>query len=455
MAKAPDDPSAGTTIERPRHDPPRAGAATYRIWVHEGVDAGKNVTIDGTKPLPLYIGQGPSCELRLTDRLVSRRHLALDLVDRKLRITDVGSKNGTQANGLIVLDAFLRGGEAIKIGETTLAVELVAPATAVEVAEDTSFGSVFGASTEMRRLYPTCARLAATDVTILVEGETGTGKELLAESLHAASARADAPFIVFDCSTAAPSLLESDLFGHEKGAFTGATGARRGVFEQAHGGTLFIDEIGDLDLSLQPRLLRAIERGEIRRVGGEKLIKVDVRILAATRRDLEREVQAGRFRDDLFHRLAVARIELPPLRRRPGDIALLAARFARELGGARARIPDALLVKWEDYAWPGNVRELRNAVARFVALGEAPTNSSASTASLTENAPTPSDDVVARAIAERLPYTRARAAVLEDFEQRYVEWVLRENGGNVARAAEQSGIARRHFQRVKARSQRD
>src|SRR5688572_6606778 len=160
----------------------------------------------------------------------------------------------------------------------------------------------------MRRLYPLCTRLAATRVSVLIEGETGTGKEVLAESLHEVGG-SKGPFIVFDCTAVSPGLVEAELFGHERGAFTGAVHSRAGVFEQAHGGTLFIDEIGDLELTLQPKLLRAIDRGEIRRVGGTQVIKVDLRILAATRRDLDREVAAGRFRDDLFHRLAIARIE--------------------------------------------------------------------------------------------------------------------------------------------------
>lgn len=179
-----------------------------------------------------------------------------------------------------------------------------------------SFGRLLGGSPAMRRLYPLCERLAGSTVPIVIEGETGTGKEQLAEALHEQSSRADKPFVILDCTTIAPNLIESELLGHEKGAFTGAMRTREGVFERANGGTLLIDEIGDLPLELQPKLLRAIERGVITRVGGSKPVVVDVRLLAATRRDLDREVQLGRFRDDLFHRIAVARVELPPLRER-------------------------------------------------------------------------------------------------------------------------------------------
>src|SRR6185295_1871125 len=177
-------------------------------------------------------------------------------------------------------------------------------------------------------------------------------------------------FVVFDCTAVPPTLVESELFGHERGAFTGAIANRKGVFEQADGGTLLIDEIGDLEPHLQPKLLRALERSEVRRVGGTGWVKVDVRVLSATRRDLDKEVAAGRFRDDLYHRLAVTRIELPPLRKRRGDVALLARAFAARLGATLDAFGHETLARWEDYTWPGNVRELRNAVARRIALGE-------------------------------------------------------------------------------------
>jgi transcriptional regulator with GAF, ATPase, and Fis domain len=452
MAQPPKDAGA-TTVERPRHDPARAAAATFRLTVTEGPDRGKSLVLDGTQPLPAYVGQGPSCALRLADRTVSRRHAAFDMVDRRLRLTDAGSRNGTSVDGLAVVDVYLRGGETIRLGESALRIDVTDPATSVPVSACTGFGRLVGASTEMRRMYPVCERLAAVDVPVLIEGETGTGKEVLAESLHQQGPRAEGPFVVFDCAAVTPSLVESDLFGHERGAFTGAVGTRRGVFELAHGGTLLIDEIGELSPELQPKLLRAIERSEVRRVGADRPVRVDVRILSATRRDLDREVQAGRFRDDLYHRLAVARVELPPLRRRRGDLPLLAAHLCEELGASRKALPDDLLLRWEDYGWPGNVRELRNAVARWLALGDEA--ESRRRGSPMPGAAAGGDDVVARVIADRLPYVHARARVLEDFERRYVERVLEEHGGNVARAAAASGIARRHFQRVKARSLRE
>jgi DNA-binding NtrC family response regulator len=246
-----------------------------------------------------------------------------------------------------------------------------------------------------------------------------------------------------------PSLVESALFGHERGAFTGAAAAREGVFEQASGGTLLIDEIGDLDPSLQPKLLRAIERSSVQRVGASGWIKVDVRVIAATRRDLEEEIQAGRFRDDLYYRLAVARIEMPALRERTGDVRLLAAHFWEKHGG-KGPIPDELVETLERYPWPGNVRELSNAVAHKVAMGEL-----ADLGALRRErgqADGRAGDVVSRAIAERLPYAAARKEVLEDFERRYLAWVLDQHGGNVSRAAEASGIARRYFYVLRGKS---
>jgi two-component system response regulator HydG len=319
----------------------------------------------------------------------------------------------------------------------------------------------------MRRLYPLCERLAQSDVAVVIEGETGTGKEVLAESLHDASPRAGSPFVVFDCTAVAPSLLESALFGHERGAFTGALAQHRGAFEQAHGGTLFLDEIGELEPCLQPKLLRAIERGEVQRVGSGRWQRVDVRILAATRRDLDSEVRRGRFRDDLFFRVAVGRIELPPLRRRGEDIALLASHFWKQL--APGPLPVAFLRQLESYGWPGNVRELRNAVARHVALGDALDSSAFHMPDAPPVAPDAAprardvgcelgrgdgSDPIDRVLARDLPLTRARAELVEEFERRYVRRALDLHAGHVGRAAEASGVALRYFQLLKAKRAR-
>jgi DNA-binding NtrC family response regulator len=348
-------------------------------------------------------------------------------------------------DGVCVGDAYLEGGEAVRIGATVLLVARRNRTTPPEIPAATSFGRVVGASAEMRRLYPLCAKLAASTVPVVIEGETGTGKEVLAEALHEEGPRARRPFVVFDCTAVPPNLVESELFGHERGAFTGAVQSRKGVFEQADGGTLLIDEIGDLALALQPKLLRAIERAQIRRVGGDRSIEVHVRILAATRRDLDHEVAAGLFRDDLFHRLAVARIELPPLRARHGDVPTLVAHFCGSLGADPSALGAELLRRWEDYPWPGNVRELRNAVARHLALGELATD--------TASGEHPKAwDLIERVLEMDLPLSEARDRVVEEFERRYLERVLARNKGVVTDAARASGVARRHFQRLRARS---
>jgi transcriptional regulator with GAF, ATPase, and Fis domain len=298
----------------------------------------------------------------------------------------------------------------------------------------------------MRRLYPLAERMARSDMPVVIEGETGTGKELVAEALHTEGRRADKPFVVFDCTTVAPNLVESELFGHERGAFTGALAVRKGVFELADGGTLFIDEIGDLDLSLQPKLLRAIQRSEVRRVGGDRWLPVDVRVIAATRRDLDQEVQEGRFREDLFFRLVVARIELPPLRSRKGDVTLLAHHLWKQLGG-EGTVPYDVVQRCDAYAWPGNVRELYNEVARRIALGDLDEVARArSTGSVHEK------DFLGSVLALDLPIARARQKLLEEFHRRYVERVIAQHGGNITRAAAASGLALRYFQILRKQS---
>jgi two-component system response regulator HydG len=447
---ADNDAGSATALSAQSGLPP-ATVTSFLLVVVEGPDAGKTFCLDGSNPSRTFIGQSAACEIRLVDRQVSRRHAALELTGRSLRLTDLASTNGTFANGVSVVEANLTGGELVRLGETTLRIGAGEPAT-LPTSSAASFRRVIGASVEMRCLYPLCERLAQSSLPLVIEGETGTGKELLAESIHEASPRSGGPFIVLDCTAIPPSMMEAELFGHERGAFTGAVATRRGLFEQADGGSLLVDEIGELDLSLQSRLLRAIERSEVRRVGGDTWIRVDVRVMAATRRDLDHEVQARRFRDDLFYRLAVARIELPPLRRREGDVTLLASHFWRTLGGGETPMPYSLLRELERHTWPGNVRELHNAVARRLALGD-----DVQTSALPpddEPGPPPSpvaDGVIDTVLGLDLPLAPARERVVQAFERRYVERVLARHGGNVARAAEASGVARRYFNILKAR----
>jgi two-component system, NtrC family, response regulator HydG len=441
------DLEEGSTARRPRHGESADPCASFVVKVVTGPDSGASFSIDASEPTPILIGQSASCAIRLTDPEVSRRHARLDFVANRLRAVDLDSTNGTLVTGIAIGEAYLQGGELVQLGGTVLRIERRTDGPIQLLSRQSRFGRVIGQSPEMRRLYPVMERLATSDVPVVIEGETGTGKEVLAEALHECGPRSRAPFVVFDCTTVSPGLMESELFGHERGAFTGAVSSRKGVFEQAHGGTLFIDEIGDLDLALQPKLLRAIERAEIRRVGSDHVQRVDVRVVAATRRDLDREVQLGRFRDDLYYRLVVGRIELPPLRLRREDIALLAQHFWFELGGDPTKLVPELLARWQDSPWPGNVRQLRNAVAQRLALGELGTASLSDAAEAPDaESKTTSPDFIEHVLGESLALPIARLRVVEEFERRYIARALEQYGGNVARAAEASGIARRYFQ---------
>ena len=452
-----------TTAVRKPELPTSSPPAGFVLEVIAGADVGQSHFIEGRA----LVGQSPACDLQLTDVQVSRRHLSCEQEGGALRVRDLSSSNGTRANGVTIVEVVLRGGEQLSLGESVLRVRAVSHPPSSPLPRETSFGRVLGASTAMRRLFPLCARLAGSTVPLVIEGETGTGKELVAEAMHETGPRARGPFVVFDCTAVPDNLVEAALFGHERGAFTGAIDSRKGVFEQAHGGTLLIDEIGDLDIALQAKLLRAIERSEVKRVGGDRFLKVDVRIIAATRRDLDHEVQAGRFRDDLFYRLAVARLELPPLRKREGDVELLALSFWRSIGGAGA-LPRELERRIADYAWPGNVRELYNTVSRYVALGDLSDSEALRTPSFAsetkaKRAPDASlasralpigeeaDDVIGETIAMELSFPAARRRVVERFERRYLAHVLDKHGGNVAKAAAAAGVARRYFQFVRAR----
>ena len=420
--------------------------AVFRVTVVEGTDVGANVVVDGGAEV--LVGQSPVCGLRLTDPTVSRRHLSMEVVGDRLRVRDLGSSNGTYAGEMGIVEALVRGGESLLLGATLVRVDREKSAAPSPQTTDIHFGEVFGVSREMRRLYPLLSRLASIDVPVLVEGETGTGKELVARALHDRGKRAASPFVVLDCTAISPTLVESELFGHEKGSFTGATAQRKGVFEQAHKGTLFIDEIGDLPLDMQPKLLRALERSEVRRVGGTAWIQCDVRVVAATRRNVDELVQEQRFRDDLFHRLSVGRVELPPLRRRRGDVLALIEHFCKEQGKDLRAISGAILSEWSQAPWPGNVRELRNAVTRELALGDL----NRLEALTGEHPISTSNEDFESILALDLPFVAARQRVVDAFQRRYLERVLAQNGGSPQKAAQASGIAPRYFRLLRARS---
>ncbi len=447
------------TLERPK---PAAGSIeepSLTLEVISGADIGLALTIDPTEQVGrVFVGKSQACQLALSDPLASRRHFAVEVDERGVRLTDLDSTNGTLVNGVRVLEAILFGGELVRVGDTTIALRL-GEKRVRKLSGATRFGRFLGASPELTRLYPVCERLALSDVPVILEGETGTGKELLAEALHEASPRASGPFVVFDCTTSPSGLLEARLFGHERGAFTGAVGTRTGVFEEASGGTLLIDEIGDLDIALQAKLLRAVQTGQVQRLGGSQWIKTNVRVLAATRRDLEKEIQAGRFRDDLYYRLAVARLEIPPLRRRISDIRLLAEHLWAQACPDGPPISDDLVARLESYSWPGNVRELSNAVQHHAALGDLADESVLNRAAPVTDPPDATaapiargdGGVIASVIARELPFPRARQEVMEAFEERYVDAMLDKHDHNISKAAAAAGIARRYFYTIRTR----
>ena len=267
-------------------------------------------------------------------------------------------------------EAFVEHGTQIVLGAAPIVFEVTSEGAEVVLSGKRAFGGLIGSSPSMREIFSLLERVAPTDFTVLIEGESGTGKELVAEAIHASSARAEGPLVVVDCSAIARDLIASELFGHTKGAFTGAAGARKGAFEAARGGTLFLDELGELPLDLQPKLLRALESREVKPVGANDTIKTDVRIVAATNRTLAHEVRAGSFREDLYYRFAVIRVALPPLRERPEDIEPLVEHFlrgARKLTGRESvEISYKTMDKLKRHKWPGNVRELKNFVERAV-----------------------------------------------------------------------------------------
>jgi DNA-binding NtrC family response regulator len=310
------------------------------------------------------------------------------------------------------------------------------------VERDFGMGSLVGRGPAMRAVFETMRKVAETDLTVLVRGESGTGKELVAQALHEASPRRGGPFVAVNCAAISRELVESELFGHEKGAFTGADARRLGRFEAAHGGTIFLDEIGDMAPDTQAKVLRVLQERSFERVGGAKPIAVDVRVVAATHRDLEKDVAAGRFREDLYYRLKVVEIRLPALRERPEDLPALAERFlaeaAEKLGRPRKRLAPGAFAALAAHAWPGNARELRNVIEQSAVLAPGE-EIEAADLRLGNDAP-------ARAAAGELPFSEAKRVAVEGFEREFLLRALRANGGNVSRTAEAIGMVRQSLQ---------
>ena len=407
-----------------------------KLVITKGADAGRTATID--QPT-FVIGTGQSADVRIGDPAVSREHVRVSLQPNGVRVRDDGSKNGTWLGGVRIKDVLLSTDTSIVIGGTTIAITVEAESLELQLSESDRFGDAIGGSAVMRNLFATLEKVAPTDLTVLLEGESGTGKDVLARAIHARSSRKDEPMVVVDCGAIAPTLVESELFGHERGAFTGADQARKGVFEEANGGTLFLDEVGELPVDMQPKLLRALEAREVRPIGARAPKAIDVRIIAATSRRLAEAARTGEFRSDLFYRLAVARVTVPPLRDRPEDVLPIARSLLRVLrSDPTLEIPPDLASMLEAYTWPGNVRELRNVVERWAALGRLDR--------------TMFDPLEAQNTAEddlaTLPYHEARKIVLDRFEERYLPRVLARANGVVSRAAELAEVARPSFYRM-------
>jgi transcriptional regulator with GAF, ATPase, and Fis domain len=389
----------------------------------------------------LRIGKAPDNDLVLSDDTVSRHHCELARTAEGVRVRDLGSTNGTRVQGARVTEAVVPPGTVLKVGEVEIVLRPGARNVEVMPSDKTHFGSALGQSLAMRTIFGVLERIAPTDATVLLEGETGTGKDVLARAIWSESARAQGPFVVVDCGAVSYSLIESELFGHERGAFTGAVAARQGAFELAEGGTVFLDEIGELPLDVQPKLLRVLETREYRRVGGNRLMRTDVRVVAATKRNLHREVQAGKFREDLYFRLAVVPITVPALRGRRDDIPMLVEHILKSGGGGLA-VGEETMQTLVAHDWPGNVRELRNVLERAVYLARATGQGELSLVSLPMSGSGGGD--VFHFDASR-SYRETRARYDAEFERRYVKWLLGRHAGNVSAAARDAKMDRKHL----------
>ena len=366
------------------------------------------------------IGSHPSNQLVLPQATISRFHARLELDELGYRLTDLESTNGTFVGGLRIGSAYLMTKSKLRFGDVDVLFEVEREEAELPLGAGERWGSVIGRSPSMRRLFEQLEQAAKSESTVLLTGETGVGKDLIAHELHARSARATGPFVVVDCGALPDTLIDSELFGHERGAFTGADSARGGAFEEAHGGTLFLDEIGELPLPAQVRLLRAIEERRVKRVGSDHWRSVDVRLVAATHRDLARMCNQRTFREDLYYRVAVVAVRVPALRERAEDIPLLVASFLETAGAVDALEP-ALIDELARRRWPGNVRELRNVIERALALGVEALRG---------------DDADVRADAgTEAPYKTAKARAVEAFERTYLAELLERHQGNVTQAA--------------------
>jgi transcriptional regulator with GAF, ATPase, and Fis domain len=419
------------------------------LVVLSGDERGREALIDRDT---FRIGKSEDSDLVLADQTVSRNHCEIVRESKGYLLRDLGSTNGTLLDGAEIREAYLKPGAVITVGKVELKVRPYNERIEMLPSDKTAFGDAHGKSIVMREIFGLLERLGPTDATVLLTGETGTGKDVLARSIHEASPRAKRPFLVVDCGAVVGSLIESELFGHEKGSFTGASAQRQGAFELAHGGTLFLDEIGELPLDLQPKLLRALEQRSFRRVGGNREIRVDIRVIAATKRNLKMEVERGKFREDLYFRLAVVPIEVPPLRERREDISLLVDSLLAQFGdGTPLTIDPSARDALAAHDWPGNVRELRNVLERATYIARATGTTEVDISALPiAGGPArarPSSDFGMSFTAGK-SYRESKAELEEIFERRYVKWLLERNEGNISAAAREADMDRKYLHKL-------
>ena len=424
-----------------------------RLQVQTGPAAGREfatdkerIRIGNARVPPGHDGTGN--DLALDDKKVSRHHAEITLTEKGWLLTDLESTNGTWLDGKRIERAYISPGSKLVVGDSSILFSPIDEEIVAEPDADGRFGEMVGRSLKMRQIFGLLKKIAPMDVSVLISGETGTGKELVARGLHENSERKKGPFVVLDCGSIPENLIESELFGHEKGSFTGATTSREGAFERASGGTIFLDEIGELRLDMQPRLLRVLENREVRRVGGGNVIDVDVRVVAASNRDLAKEVQEGNFREDLFFRLNVINVQLPPLRARRDDIphlvqAALSAPEVVEKHGQK-RVTPAAMSALQSYSWPGNVRELMNVVSHLLTFSEGPdVDVQHLPPRLTNTGPKQP-----LPFNEHLGFHEAKEQLLESFEREYLTALLKRCEGNISRAARESGLHRKSIERL-------
>jgi DNA-binding NtrC family response regulator len=433
-----------------------------RLVVLEGADEGKQFEIGKAK---VYAGRASVNDFILEDKSISSTHFEIHAEEDGFLLRDCGSTNGTKLGGCRIKEVYLAPNASFRAGNTTLKLEPVDEVVEIPLSDEEHFQGVIGSSVAMREVFATLEKVAPSELTCLIEGLTGTGKERIARAIHDASRRKNKPYVVLDCSSIPRDLMESYVFGHEKGAFTGAHEKKAGAFEQAEGGTVFLDEIGELDLSLQPKLLRVLENREFKRVGGSRTIRSDCRVIAATNRDLRQMVNEGSFREDLYFRLSVIQLHLPPLTERREDIPLLVEHFLEEVAERRpdrqkVRLTAEAMDSLMDHSWPGNVRELKNVIVRAASLcsGQAVERSDLQLGAMNRG-------VGASASVGRLQadggsemgrfsidlsreYKEVKQDLLDQFEHAYLERIYTENDGNISQSARDAGITRYHMREL-------